>query len=242
MEMNIQDVHLHYIRYGAKTHPIIFLHGWGQNIEMMKPIADPLQETHDIILVDLPGYGKSSEPTFTWKISDYVECIHTLVDRLKIEDPILIGHSFGGKIALLYASKYQVNKLVLFGSPFKKEIETLSTKTKILKKLKKVPGLNRFEQFAKRHIGSTDYKNATPRMREILVETVNLDISKEVKKINCPTLLVWGTCDEEVPLQRAYELESLIPDAGVVTYEDATHYAYLEYLGKTISILHNFLD
>ena len=230
------------MRYGAQTHPIVFLHGWGQNIEMMKPIADPLQETHEIIILDLPGYGESSEPTFTWTVYDYVECIHTLLDKLKIENPILVGHSFGGKISLLYASKYAVEKLVLFGSPFKKEIEKLSLKTKTLKTLKKVPVLNKFEQFAKRHIGSTDYRNASPRMREILVETVNLDITNEVKKIKCPTLIVWGTNDEAVPVERAYELENLIQDAGVVIYEGATHYAYLENLGQTISILHNFLD
>ena len=242
MKLNIQDVDLHYIRYGASTHPIVFLHGWGQNIEMMKPIADPLQETHEIMILDLPGYGESSEPTFTWTVDDYVECLHTLLEQLKIENPILVGHSFGGKISLLYASKYAVEKLVLFGSPFKKEIEKLSLKTKTLKTLKKVPVLNKLEQFAKRHIGSTDYRNASPRMRDILVETVNLDITNEVKKIKCPTLIVWGTNDEAVPIERAYELENLIHDAGVVIYEGSTHYAYLENLGQTISILHNFLD
>lgn len=242
MEIKVHDVDIHYVRYGAKKNPLVFLHGWGQNIEMMQPIADPMQENHDIVILDLPGYGKSNEPPFDWTVVDYVECIHEFLHKLKIENPILIGHSFGGKISLLYASKYPVTKLVLFGSPFKKEIERLSFKTKTLKALKKVPGLNKFEQFAKKHIGSTDYRNASPRMREILVNTVNLDITEDVKKIKCPTLIVWGDLDEAVPVERAYELEQLIPDAGIVIYENASHYAYLEYKGKTISILHNFLD
>ncbi len=242
MKMKIQDVNIHYEQYGTTSRPIVFLHGWGQNIEMMKPIADPLQDTHNIIIIDLPGYGESSEPTTIWTVDDYVECIHTLLDKLKIENPIFVGHSFGGKISLLYASKYAVEKLVLFAAPFKKEIQTLSWKTKTLKTLKKVPILNKLEGFAKRHIGSTDYRNASPRMRDILVKTVNLDITEEVKKIKCPTLLVWGTNDDAVPVERAYELEKLIKDAGVVIYDGATHYAYLENLKKTISILHNFLD
>ncbi len=242
MEIQIQDVNIHYVRYGAKTNPIVFLHGWGQNIEMMQPVAQPLQENHEIIILDLPGYGKSSEPIFSWTVEDYVECIHTFLSKLKIENPIFVGHSFGGKVSLLYASKYAVSKMVLFASPFKKEIEKLSLKTKTLKTLKKVPGLKKFEEFAKKHIGSTDYRNASPRMREILVHTVNLDITEDVKKIKCPTLLVWGTLDEAVPVERAYELEALIEDAGVVIYENKTHYAYLEDLRKTISILHNFFD
>ena len=105
-----------------------------------------------------------------------------------------------------------------------------------------MPGLNKFEQFAKKHIGSTDYRNATPLMRDILVNTVNLDITEEVKKISCPTLIIWGTLDDQVPVERAYELESLIEDAGVVIYENCTHYAYLERLGQTINVVNSFLS
>ena len=143
---------------------------------------------------------------------------------------------------VLYASKYNLEKLVLFGSPFKKEVQKLSLKTRVLKKLKKVPGLNKLEGFAKRHIGSTDYRNASPLMREILVNTVNLDITEEVKKIKCSTLIVWGTLDEAVPVERAYELEKLIKDAGVVVYEGCSHYAYLERLQQTINVVRIFLE
>ena len=78
-------------------------------------------------------------------------------------------------------------------------------------------------------------------MRKILVEHVNLDITDEVKKIKCPTLIVWGTLDSEVPIERAHELENLIEDAGLVVYENCTHYAYLERLNQTINVLWNFL-
>ena len=74
-----------------------------------------------------------------------------------------------------------------------------------------------------------------------MVEHVNLDIEEEVKKIKCPTLMVWGTMDQEVPVERAYELEKLIEDAGVVTYEGCSHYAYLERLEQTISVLKSFI-
>ena len=78
-------------------------------------------------------------------------------------------------------------------------------------------------------------------MRKILVEHVNLDITEEVKKIKCPTLLVWGTMDQEVPIERAYELEKLIDDAAVIPYEGCTHYAYLERIDQTINIIKNFI-
>ncbi len=243
MKYKFNDVEINYINYGeSKKDTVVLLHGWGQNIEMMKPIGNPLSKSFNVIIVDLPGYGESTEPTYPWMLDDYMEAIKSLLDRLKIENPILIGHSFGGKISLLYASKYKVKKLILFGSPFRKGIQKMSLKTKILKTAKKVPVLNKLEGFAKKHIGSTDYRNASEMMRKILVNTVNLDITEEVKKIKCPTLIVWGTYDEAVPLEDAYELEKLIKGSGLVVYEGCSHYAYLERLGQTINVLNSFLE
>lgn len=243
MLLHIKDTDVNYIRYGnAEGQTLVFLHGWGQNIQMMKPVADPFEEKFDLIILDLPGYGQSTEPKYPWTVEDYVECIKDLLDTLKVKNPTLIGHSFGGKISLLYASKYSVNQLILFGSPYKKEIEKLSLKTKTLKALKKVPGINKFENFAKKHIGSEDYRKASKVMREILVLTVNLDITEEVKKITAPTLIIWGSLDEAVDVQRAHELEQLIPGAGLIVYENCTHYAYLENLNQTIQVLNSFLN
>lgn len=240
MIKHIKDVDINYIEYGEGD-DIVLLHGWGQNIEMMKPVGDRLKN-HHIIIIDLPGYGNSSEPKYVWTVYDYVECIKELLDSLNVKNPILIGHSFGGKISLEYASKYKVKKLILFGSPYRKGIDKMPLKTKLLKFAKKIPVVNRLEGFAKKHIGSTDYKKASDMMRKILVETVNLDITEDVKKIKCPTLIFWGTLDEAVPISDAYDLEKLINDAGLVVYDGCTHYAYLERLGQTVNAIKVFLE
>ena len=243
MKLNIKNVNINYIDYGEnKDGTILLLHGWGQNIEMMKPLGDAYANNYRILIIDLPGFGDSMEPDYAWDVPDYVDMVHEFLNELKVEDIIIMGHSFGGKIGLLYASQYNVKKLVLFGSPFKKEVNKLSFKIRLLKKLKKVPGLNKFEELVKKHIGSTDYRNASPLMRKALVNTVNLDITEEVKKISCPTLIIWGTLDEEVSIERAYELEKLIKDAGVVVYDGCTHYAYLERLQQTINVVRIFLE
>lgn len=241
MIAHIKNTDINYIDYGSGDNTIVLLHGWGQNIEMMKPLGDKIKNCR-IIIVDLPGFGFSKEPENVWTMYDYAECINKLLKKISVEDPIMIGHSFGGKISLIYASKYKVKKLVLFGSPFKKEIKELSLKMKILKKLKKVPVLNKLENFAKKHIGSRDYREASEFMRKILVEHVNLDITEDVKKITCPTIMVWGTMDTEVPIERAYELEKIIKDSAVIAYEGCTHYAYLERLSQTINIIKNFVE
>jgi pimeloyl-ACP methyl ester carboxylesterase len=238
----INNTNINYVTYGnEKGKDIVLLHGWGQNIAMMEPVGNPFKKDFRVTIIDLPGFGKSSEPTYAWQVDDYVKAIKELLDYLKIDNPVLIGHSFGGKISLLYASKYNVNKLILFASPFKKEKDNKTLKIKILKTLKKIPIINKLEGFAKRHMGSDDYRNASDTMRKILVNTVNLDISEYVKKINCPTIIIWGTKDEAVPIEDAYELEKLIKDAGLIIYDNCTHYAYLERLGQTISVIECFI-
>ena len=238
----LKNINVNYEFYGEGNDTIVLLHGWGQNIQMMKPIGDKMQFNHQILIVDLPGHGLSDEPDFAWTLYDYVEMLKELIESLKLKNIILIGHSFGGKISLLYASMHEVKKVVVFGSPYKRKIEKTSLKLKILKTLKKVPGINKLEDVAKKHIGSTDYKNASKVMREVLVNHVNLDITEEVKKIKVPLLIVWGTNDQAVPIEDAYELEKLVPGSGLVVYPGCTHYAYLENLGQTINVLKSFLD
>ena len=76
---------VNYIQYGnSKGKDIILLHGWGQNIEMMEPLGNPLSSKYHITILDFPGYGKSSEPDEVWSVSDYANLVHELVKKLKI--------------------------------------------------------------------------------------------------------------------------------------------------------------
>lgn len=243
MNFEYKNTQINYMKYNKKNkETIVFLHGWGQNIEMMKPLAEPFIENYNILIIDLPGHGSSTEPTYPWTVEDFTECLKALLDSLNIKKPILVGHSFGGKISLLYASKYEVEKLVLLASPYRKEIEKLSLKTKVLKFAKKIPLLNKLESFAKKHIGSEDYRKSSELMRKILVNTVNLDITDNLKYIKCPSLLIWGTLDKAVSIEDARNLEKLIRNAGLVEYEGCSHYAYLERLDQTIRVIDSFLE
>ena len=78
-------------------------------------------------------------------------------------------------------------------------------------------------------------------MRKILVNTVNEDLSNCARKIVCPTLLIWGRNDTEAPLEDAEELESIIKDAGLVVYDNGTHYAYLEFLLPVCKVIKTFI-
>lgn len=239
MRVNIKDVEVNYIQYGEGK-DILLLHGWGQNIEMMKPIGDALKDRFRITILDLPGFGQSTEPKESWTIEKYSNMLEEFIKVADIKKPIVMGHSFGGRVAIRYSSRNPIEKLVLFGSPCIRIEEKLSLTVRILKKLKTLPGLNNFGEYMKKYIGSRDYKAASPIMRQTLVEVVNEDLSKFAREIEEPTLLIWGEYDTEAPVSEARELEKIMIDAALIVLP-GTHYAYLENLQQVINILKSFI-
>ena len=239
MQIKVQGINVNYIQYG-KGKDIILLHGWGQNIEMMKPLGDAFCDRFRITILDFPGFGQSEEPKEAWTIDKYSLMLEEFVKQTGIKKPIVMGHSFGGRVAIRYSARNNIDKLVLFGSPCIRTNEDLSLKVKILKKLKTLPGMNKLGEFMKQYIGSRDYKAASPIMRQTLVEVVNEDLSKYAREIEEPTLLIWGEQDTEAPVSDAKELEKIMMDAALIILP-GTHYAYLENLARVITILDNFI-
>lgn len=237
MIKKIKNLDINYIQYGDGK-DVVLLHGWGQNIQMMDPLGKNLKKNFRITILDFPGFGSSQEPDFAYNISDFADLLHQLFLELNITNPILVGHSFGGRVAIYYASVYPVNKLVLFGSPFKVQKKN-NLKIKILKKIKKIKFLNKFADNMKNHLGSKDYRAAMGVMRNILVNVVNTDLTENAKKIKVPTLLIWGEDDDAVSISEAKELEQLIFDSALIVLK-GTHYCYLENLTQIVNILFNF--
>ena len=238
MKITVNNLNINYIQYG-KGKDIVLLHGWGQNIEMMKPLGDYFSDNYRITILDLPGFGKSDEPKGSWNIEKYSSFLELFLKELNVKKPIVIGHSFGGRVAIRYSSRNPIEKLVLFGSPCIRIDEELPITVKLLKKIKRIPGLNEIGEFMKKYIGSRDYKAASPVMRQTLVEVVNEDLSKYAREIEEPTLLIWGENDTEAPVKDAKELEKIMIDAALIILP-GTHYAYLENLPRVITILNKF--
>ena len=240
MEVKIDDLKINYIQYG-KGSDILLLHGWGQIIEMMKILGDHFENNHRITILDFPGFGKSDEPKTPWSVEDYSLLVGKLVKKLKIKNPIIIGHSFGGRVAIKYSSMNEVNKLVLFGAPCIREQKELPLKVKILKSLKKLPGLNELGEYMKRYIGSDDYRNSPPALKQSMVKLLNDDMRDLLPNIKVPTLLLWGENDTATPIEDAELMEKTIPDAGLVRVPGCSHYVFLEQPVYINNIIKTFL-
>ena len=226
------------------------MHGWGCNSTTLASVEKVAEETHKVYNVDFPGFGKSQEPIEVWGVEEYTQMIEQLVKDEQIENPILLGHSFGGRVGILYASRNQVDKLILVDAAGVKPRRSLKYYIKVYsyKLGKKIMPLIYGKEGAQKRIdamrakrGSSDYNNASPMMRSILSKVVNEDLTHCMPQINVPTLLIWGENDTATPLSDAKIMERLIPNAGLVSFPGCGHYSFLDNPLQFAAVLRSFL-
>ena len=241
---------IHYEDCG-EGHPILLLHGWGCNTTTFNTIR-PFLETHfRVLTVDFAGFGQSDEPGEVWGVEEYTQSIEALAKSEGVERPILIGHSFGGRVSIVYASRNEVRKVILVDAAGVKPKHSLNYYRKVytFKLLKRLlpllVGRERAEKIINERrakAGSSDYSQATPMMRAILSKVVNEDLCHLMPAIKAPTLLFWGERDTATPLADAKRMEALIPDAGLVTVAGAGHFSFLENTPLFLRVVESFLS
>lgn len=229
---------IHYEETGNPSGvPVILMHGWGCDHTTVRSIASILEPYMHVYNIDLPGHGISPEPISVWGVEDYTSAIEDFAKRLHIVRPVVIGHSFGGRIALLMASRNQLNKVILVDAAGIKPKRTLAYYARVYsyKAMKHLLPLlfgdkigNRFLDKYRGKAGSSDYRSSTPVMRAVMSKCVNEDLRHIMPLIKAPTLLIWGALDTATPLSDAKIMESLIPDAGLVSFEGCGHYSFLD--------------
>lgn len=252
MVINIQDIDLNYIVEGEGS-PIIVLHGWGANIDAVRPIINIVKKNYKVYSLDLPGFGKSMEPKEAVGSFEYAEIVREFLKAMEIEKATFIGHSFGGKLSIILGAKYPelVDKLVLIDSAglIPKRGAQYYIKVysfKILRFIYKnlffwIKDEKRLQKFYER-FGSDDYRDSSGIMRKVLVKVVNENLKPLLKDINASTLLIWGDKDEATPLYMAKIMEKEIKDSGLVIFEGAGHFSYIDDYNKFVAVIKAFLN
>ena len=244
--VKLKDINVYYETKGKKKQSVILLHGWGQNTTMMDFIAEFLKTHFTVYNFDLPGFGKSDEPNETWGVQDYTEMLHEFCEKKKIDKPIIIGHSFGCRIAVRYAHKYGAYKMVLTGAAGVRDKRTLKWYIKVYsyklgKKILSLKPLQKYKDKFMANAGSDDYKNTSGIMRQTFVQVVNEDTTPILSKINAETLLVFGENDDATPVSKGKLMEELMPNAALVVFENQDHFAYINDARRFIAVLDAFL-
>ena len=231
--------------------PLILMHGWGCNHTTVRSIAATAALTNTVYNIDFPGFGDSQEPSSVWGVEDYTRLVEELVAKEGLENPALIGHSFGGRVAILYASRNKTDRVVLVDAAGIKPRRSLKYYVKVysFKAGKRFWQLVLGEEKAEKRIdairaraGSSDYAGASRMMRAILSKVVNEDLTDRLALIKVPTLLVWGENDTATPLRDAKLMNRLIPDSGLVSFPGCGHYSFLDNPVQFRAVLQSFLN
>ena len=229
---------------------VVLLHGWGCDKSIWKSSIEALQSHFRVVAVDFAGFGASQEPDSVWGVEEYTRSVEALLRELGIQCPTLVGHSFGGRVSILYASRNEVKRVVLTDAAGVKPRRSFTYYRKVYtyKLLKRALPLLIGQKKAQMLLdqrraksGSSDYNRATPMMRAILSKCVNEDLCYVMPRISAPVLLFWGDMDTATPISDAHKMAKLIPDAGLVVAEGAGHFAFLERPELWQASLINFL-
>ncbi len=254
MEFQHNGIRMYYETQGTGA-PVLLLHGWGGSSQSWLPVQRDLAGTHRVINLDFPGFGNSAEPDANWSVDEYRDIVLALLDELRVERTDLIAHSFGGRVALMISQMqpHRIRRQVLTGcaglipkndAPRGGAAHSLSRlyDNPLSRRVLGDRAVNGLRDFIRSHVGSADYKNASPRMREVFKNVIAQDLSYCLESVKAPTLLIWGENDTATPLWMGREMEKRISDAALVLFEGCSHFAYLEQYGRFIAIVKEFLE
>jgi pimeloyl-ACP methyl ester carboxylesterase len=215
--------------YGTGVPAVLALHGWRRDHRDFAGVLSRPEPAVDSISIDLPGFGATPAPPEVWGSQQYARALVPVLDEMQSR-VVVIGHSFGGRVAVHLAqmAPERVAGLVLTASPLFRAFDARRRSPLSFRAVKRLAGLGllseqRLEQSRQRY-GSADYKAASGIIRDILVKLLAEDYREVLSKIECPVELVWGDDDRDVPLAVAEKVQgALRSHAHLVVCAGAGH-------------------
>lgn len=228
---------LNYTVKGQGNKNLILLHGWGGSLDSLAPLQDELIITKEfrVYNVEWPGFG-SSKFSGNQEVSfnDYVEALIRFIKSEKILKPTLVGHSFGGKVALglslmqpeLISSMILVNSSGIKPKNSIKRSFFLVT-SKVLGIFFNLPGLRKIKPLVRKFyykifVREVDYLTSG-NMKEILKNVLEVNFDTLLPKIKINTLIIWGEKDTQTPLWMGQTLAKGIKNAKIEIVKNTKH-------------------
>lgn len=240
----IKDIEVSYKLFGdnslvQSSKSLLVLHGWGSNSGRWQQVAELLaQKGIQVIIPDLPGFGLTHEPTTAWNLDNYVDFLNEFSEKVPElgREFYLMGHSFGGSIAVKFTVKHnqKIKKLFLVSAACVRKVK-LSKKifyrlSKIVKVFSFVPGYTLARKaFYKFILRKSDYPHVKEGiMKETYIKVVSEDLSWRLPFIKVPTIIMWGDKDTSTPLADAEIINQKIRNSKLIIVPNAKHSLQLE--------------
>lgn len=248
-KVSINGIQLAYERRGRGT-PLVLLHGYPLDHHLWDEVVPLLQDTFDMILPDLRGFGESRSVDSFYTMEDYALDIAGLLDQLGIQTAALAGHSMGGYVALAFARLFpeRMRGLGLISSQvlpdpeerkqarYKSAAEVAdkgigSVVEAMAPKFTSSPELQAFARESMERQGPAAYIGALKAMAE------RVDSTPLLSSFHFPVVLIHGDADMLIPIDRAREVKAALPQAHLVEISGAGHMPMMEAKEQTAEAL-----
>lgn len=240
MQIKVGDQLLHYeMVHPQGTTKIVILHGWGHSGSMWQLVSQLLPDNCCCCLLDLPGFGQSPL-LHAMSLDDYVEVVIGFIKKLELRQVVLLGHSFGGQLAVSVASRHDIEKLILIAPALKRERNKFgSTWYKFLgfvAKLKRILPRSLTYQLS----SGLNYSEASPRLKQVFRNLIKIDVTQTLLNITIPTLCIWGEYDKEI-LGSGKQIVGRLSQGRLKVIYDAGHNLHLEKPKQVARLIERFV-
>jgi len=233
---------------------VLILHGWGGTSDSWARVQKILaKQGYRVIVPDFPGFGKSKTPPEAWGLKEYSDFILNFIEAIGLKKFSLLGHSFGGRIAVKFAvtEPERIKGLILCDAAGIKPKPGF--KTRLIFTLARIGNavftpkiLARFKDGARNlfyiFLRKRDYMKADDTMKETIKKVLREDLLPELPQIKSKTLLIWGEIDKLVPLKYGYIFKEKIINSELIILPKIGHSPHLEVPKKLAEIILDFLN
>lgn len=232
--------------------PVVLIHGWGASSLTFTPLLQGSRTERRLLAPDLPGFGESPVGPGGWTTSSYRELLGGWLERTGAGAYSLLGHSYGGAVAVrLAAGGPAPDRLLLCapsgvrpgaGGPPPPRVRVFRALRALGRPLPQAAG-ERWRDWLGSRFGSPDYRGAAPALRPTLVAAVREDLTPVVGSLRLPTLIVWGSRDPELPLDPHGErLHRLLRGSELVVFEGSGHFPFLDQAARFAAVFDALMD
>lgn len=231
---------------------LLILPGWMHDHAVWQHAQTLLSRNFQVTVLDFPGFGESEHNSDIKDLSGYAHFLNKVIRELGLKDFTLLGHSFGGAVAIKTLSlspELPVSRLILVDSSGIRRFHPKKIIGLFLAKAGKItfslPGLRRFSNparhFLYKNLKETDYLDAG-RLKQTFIRVVNDNIAGLLDKISNHTLILWGKNDSVTPMSEAKTLHSKIKNSQLIVINDASHFPFLEKPDEFCKIVTDFIN
>jgi len=249
-KLSINNLEVNY-KIAGEGPAILVLHGWGGSSDSWREVLRILSGNYKVVVPDLPGFGKTPPPPRVWERKDYIDFILSFLESLRIDTFFLVGHSFGGSLAVMLSKRCpeRIKKIIFLDASGVKP--KINPKTMIIFWMARIGNavfspkhLRRFKDAARNlfyiFLRNRDYVKAKGIMRETIKNVFAEDLLPELSDVKNQTLIVWGEIDRMVPLKYGRIFNEKIAGSVLKTLPKVGHSPHLEVPEELSRIISSF--